>query len=57
MNTYIAFWRDKELSVSANSTFEAQQKAALAFKCRKTWEVTVVLSAKQGQEVVHTADF
>jgi stress-induced morphogen len=57
MNTYVAFWKNKEITVQANSSYEAQQKAALQLKCRKTWEVTVMITEFQGKQVVHTPDF
>jgi len=57
MNTYVAFWKNKEITVQANSSYEAQQKAALQLKCRKTWEVTVMITEFQGKQVVHMPDF
>jgi hypothetical protein len=57
MNTYVAFWKNKEITVQANSSYEAQQKAALQLKARKTWEVTVMITEFQGKQVVHTPDF
>jgi hypothetical protein len=56
MNGYKAFYKDKTCEVYANSSYEAQQKAAAQFKAKKSYEVTVVLCELQGQQVIHTAD-
>ena len=53
MNGYIAFYRGKSLNVQADTSYQAQQKAAALFKARKSYEVTVVLAEKDGQPVVH----
>ena len=53
MNEYIAFYKGKPLEVKANSSYEAQQKAAQTFGARKSYEVTVVLVKKNGQQVTH----
>lgn len=55
MNGYIAFYKGKQLEVYAPSSYEAQQKAAALFKARKSYEVTVMLAEKDGQQVTHTA--
>lgn len=57
MNGYIAFYKGKQKEVYANSSYEAQKKAAAEFKAKKSYEVTVVLAEKDGQQVTHTADF
>lgn len=54
MNGYIAFYRNKKCEVYANTSYEAQQKAAALLKVRKTYEVTVVLAEKNGQPVIHS---
>ncbi len=53
MNGYIAFYRGKRHEVHADSSYQAQQKAAQHFKAKKSYEVTVVLAEKDGQQVVH----
>ena len=53
MNGYIAFYRGKSVNVQADTSYQAQQKAAALFKARKSYEVTVVLAEKDGQPVVH----
>ena len=54
MNGYIAFYRGKQVEVYANTTYEAQSKAAAVFKARKSYEVTVMLAEKDGQQVAHS---
>jgi len=54
MNGYIAFYRGKQLEVLADSSYAAQLKAAALFKARKSYEVTVVLAERDGQQVVHS---
>lgn len=53
MNGYVAFYKGKQMDVYAESSFEAQQKAALAFKAKRPYEVTVVLAEKDGKQVTH----
>lgn len=55
MNGYKAFYRNKTIEVYADTSFEAQTKAALLFKAKKSWEVSVVLCELGGEQVVHTA--
>lgn len=57
MNGYICFYRGRRCEVYADTSFAAQQKAAQVFKARKSWEVTVVLAERAGEQVKHTADF
>lgn len=54
MNGYKAFWRRKEIEVYAETSYEAQQKAAKLLGAKKTYEVTVVLCEKAGEQVFHT---
>ena len=53
MNGYVCFYRDKRAEVYADTSYEAQQKAAALFKARKSYEVTVVLAEKAGEPVEH----
>lgn len=55
MNGYIAFYRGKQIEVYAASSYEAQTKAAAMFKAKKSYEVTVMLAERDGEQVVHTA--
>lgn len=54
-NGYKAFYRGKETEVYANSSYEAQQKAAQFFKAKKSYEVNVMLCELDGKQYVHTA--
>lgn len=53
LNKYVAMYRGKQLEVEANTTYEAQCKAADTFKAKKRYEVTVLLAEKDGEEVTH----
>lgn len=53
MNGYIAFYKGRQIEVMADTSYQAQQKAAQQLKARKSYEVTVVLAEKNGQQVVH----
>jgi hypothetical protein len=51
MNTYQAFYRNRSIQVEAETSFKAQAEAAAKFEARRSWEVTVVLIAKAGEQV------
>jgi hypothetical protein len=51
MNRYLALYKNKRMEVFAATSYEAQQKAAQAFKARKSYEISVYLA-----DVTHTAD-
>jgi len=53
MNIYKAFYRGKEIEVEAETSYSAQKKAAQQLKARKEYQVTVVLVAKNGEQVTH----
>ena len=53
MNGYVAIYRKKRTEVMAETSYEAQQKAAKFFKARKAHEVIVVLAEKNGKQVTH----
>jgi len=44
MRTYICIYKDKKLTVEADSSYHAQQKAAYLFKAKKRWDVSVYLA-------------
>lgn len=46
MFNYECFYRGKRLTVQAFRSFDAQEKATLLFRAKKSWEVTVVLADK-----------
>ena len=53
MNGYKAFFKGKTCEVYAATSYEAQQKAAAIFKARKSYDVTVILCEKNGEQVTH----
>jgi hypothetical protein len=55
MNGYIAFFRGKRIEVYAETSMAARDKAAIMFKAKKAYDVTVVLAEKGGATVTHTA--
>lgn len=46
MNKYVAMYKGKTIEVVSDTSYHAQQKAALAFKAKKEWEVSVYLNGK-----------
>jgi hypothetical protein len=55
MYGYKAFYKGKTCEVYADSTYQAQQIAAQQFKAKRSYEVTVMLCEKAGQQVTHAA--
>lgn len=53
MNGYKAFYKGKSIEVYADTSYQAQQKAASIFKAKKSYDVTVVLCEKNDTPVVH----
>jgi len=53
MFTYIAFYKGKQITVTALRSFDAQETAARIFKAKKSYEVTVMLAAKNDEPVIH----
>lgn len=51
MNKYIALYKGKKFEVEANTSYEAQQTAAKLVKAKKSWEVSVYLIEKDGEQV------
>lgn len=43
MRDYIAFYRGRQVEVQAETSYAAQTKAAVLFRAKKQYEVTVVL--------------
>lgn len=54
MNTYIAFYKNRQIEVTALTSYAAQQVAAKQFKARKSYEVTVVIVESDGEVVTHS---
>ena len=59
MNIYIAFYRDLQIEIEAESTIIAQQMVAKALKvpAKKWYLITIMLAQKDGKQVTHTPDF
>lgn len=57
MNGYKAFYKNRETEVMADTSYQAQKKAAEFFKARKSYEVTVWLCEKNGEQVTHAPTF
>lgn len=53
MFTYIAFYKGKQIEVKALRSYDAQLAAAKIFKARKSYDVTVMLAAKDDEPVIH----
>lgn len=53
MFTYIAFYKGKQITVNALRSFDAQEIASKIFKAKKSYEVTVMLVAKNDEPVIH----
>jgi len=53
MFTYIAFYKGKQITVNASTSYEAQLTASRLLKAKKSYEVTVMLAAKDGEPVIH----
>ena len=54
MNGYKAFYRGRSIEVYADTSYQAQQKAADQFKAKKSWEVSVYLCEKNGEQYVQS---
>lgn len=44
MRTYVALYKSKQITLQAETSYEAQQAAAKIFKAKKSWEVLVFLA-------------
>ena len=53
MNGYKAFYRGKQIDVYAQTSMEAQTKAAAILKAKKRYDVTVVLCELGSKQVEH----
>lgn len=51
MNKYLAIYKGKKIEVEADTSYDAQKKAATIFKAKKTYEVSVYLIEKDKEEV------
>lgn len=57
VNGYVAFYKGRRIELYAATSFEAQKEAAIILKARKSRDVNVMLAEKDGEQVIHTADF
>ncbi len=59
MNGYVAFYNGRRIEIYADNLYAAKLKAIEAFKAplRKQHMVSVVLAEKNGESVIHVADF
>ena len=44
MRTYVCFYKNKKITVQAESSYEAQRKAAVMLKVRRAYDITPVLA-------------
>lgn len=54
MNGYVCFFKGKRIEVYANTSYDAQKKAAEIFRAKKSYEVTVVIAEKDGAPIIHS---
>jgi len=55
MNTYETFFNSRRITVHADTSYEAQQKAAKEFRLKnKHYRIIVMLVEKDGEEVTHS---
>ena len=57
MFTYICFYKNKQIEVNALTSFSAQEIAGKLFIAKKSYEITVILSAKNNEQIEHIATF
>lgn len=57
MNGYICYYKGKQFEVYADTTFEAQKKCAIENKIKKSYEISVMLAEKDGNQITHIPSF
>lgn len=55
MNTYICKYKNQEVKIFAETTYQAQEDAKRAFRVKNGWEIIVMLAKIGEVVVVHTA--
>lgn len=61
MNTYGAIWKELELVIEADTTYQAQQLALPLFQAQagrrkvKGYEISVLLMKLRGEDYIHIA--
>ena len=53
MNKYECFWKAKRITVEADTSYQAQQKAQAILKAKKGYEITVVLAELNGKVYIN----
>jgi hypothetical protein len=53
MNTYLAYYNRKTVTIHAETSYEAQKKAAFYFKAKKAYKIGVMLVMNADGEVTH----
>jgi hypothetical protein len=53
LNGYICLHKGKKYEVYAESTYAAQQKCARENKIKKSYEISVYLAEKKGEQITH----
>ena len=53
MNTYHAFYKNRQIELNAATSYAAQLAAAKLFKAKNSYEVTIALVALSGKQVTH----
>ena len=56
-NGYVCFYRGQRKEVFAATLYQAQQIAAGLFRAKKSYDVSVMLAEKNGQQVTHVPSF
>ena len=54
MNTFKAIYKGKSIEVEAESSYKAQQAAAVIFKTKKPWDIALMAVLVNGKEVIHS---
>jgi len=54
MNGYIAIYKCKKIEVLADSIYQAQQKAQSIFKCKKGYDINIMLAEVDHKQVIHS---
>lgn len=57
LNGYKAFYKGKSIDVYAETSYKAQQMAAVHFKAKRSYDVKVVLCEIDDKQVTHKPDF
>ena len=59
MNGYIAYYNNKKIDVYADTSYQAQQRAAKVLNVseKNRYKITVILAEKNNQQVTHIPDF